>query len=139
MKALTGHGIRIKTACRVLRVTDRRFRAWRDRPMSQRQIRHEMLAETIANIHRSSRACYGVRRAHSELVHGLGVEVGRDQVALVLSRLGLRGISGTRKRYVPREHLITTENLVERNFTDTAPNQLWCTDITEHPTREGKA
>jgi len=97
-----------------------------------------MLAETIANIHRSSRACYGARRVHAELVNGLGMKVGRDQVALVMSRLGLRGISGTRKRYVNREHLITAEDLVQRKFTATARNQLWCTDITEHPTREGK-
>lgn len=37
-----------------------------------------------------------------------------------------------------REHLITAEDLVQRKFTATARNQLWCTDITEHPTREGK-
>ncbi len=35
-------------------------------------------------------------------------------------------------------HLITTENLVQRNFTATVPNQLWCIDMTEHPTTEGK-
>ena len=122
----------------MLRVTDRGYRAWRDRPMSQRTIRHEMLAETIANIHRASRGCYGARRVHVELVHGLGIHVGRDQVARVMVRTGLRGLAGTRKRYVNREHLVTTEDLVNRNFTATAPNQLWCTDITEHPTREGK-
>jgi len=138
VKALTGQGISIQTACRVLRVTDRGYRAWRDRPMSQRHIRHEMLAETIANIHQASRGCYGVRRIHAELVRGLGIQVGRDQVALVMQRTGIRGIAGTRKRYVNREHLITTEDLVQRNFTATAPNQLWCTDITEHPTTEGK-
>ncbi len=55
-----------------------------------------------------------------------------------MARTGLRGLAGTRKRYVNREHLVTTEDLVNRNFTATAPNQLWCTDITEHPTREGK-
>jgi len=138
VKALTGQGISIQTACRVLRVTDRGYRSWRDRPMSQRQIRHEMLAETIANVHQASRGCYGVRRIHAELVRGLGIQVGRDQVALVMQRTGIRGIAGTRKRYVNREHLITTEDLVQRNFTATAPNQLWCTDITEHPTQEGK-
>src|SRR5699024_3019763 len=68
----------------------------------------------------------------------LGIQVGRDQVGLVMQRTGIRGITGTRKRYVNRQHLITTENLVRRNFTATAPNQLWCTDITEHPTTEGK-
>src|SRR5690625_2621966 len=106
--------------------------------MSQRAIRHAMLAETIANIHRASRRCYGVRRIHAELVYGLGIEVGRDQVAAVMARAGIRGLSGTRKRYVNREHLLTTEDLVDRNFTASRPNQLWCTDITEHPTREGK-
>ena len=29
-------------------------------------------------------------------------------------------------------------DLVERNFARSGPNQLWVTDITEHPTREGK-
>ncbi|WP_084958976.1 IS3 family transposase [Thermoactinospora rubra] len=29
-------------------------------------------------------------------------------------------------------------DLVERAFTRTGPDQLWVTDITEHPTREGK-
>ncbi len=38
--------------------------------MSQRTICHEMLAETIANIHRASRGCYGARRVHAELGHG---------------------------------------------------------------------
>jgi putative transposase len=28
--------------------------------------------------------------------------------------------------------------LVERSFARSGPNQLWVTDITEHPTREGK-
>lgn len=119
-------------------MSDRGFRAWRERPISQRRIRHEMLAEAIANIHRSSRARYGVRRVHAEPVNGFGMKMGRDQVALVMSRQGLSGISGTRKQYVNREHLITAEDLVQRKFTATARNQLCCTDITEHPTREGK-
>lgn len=30
-------------------------------------------------------------------------------------------------------------DLVKRAFTQTEPNRLWVNDITEHPTREGKA
>src|SRR5690625_7692018 len=55
-----------------------------------------------------------------------------------MQRTRSRGRAGTRKRYVTRQHLITTEDLVQRNLTATAPNQLWCTDITEHPTTGGK-
>lgn len=71
-------------------------------------------------------------------MRGIGIHVGRGQVALVMSRTGLRGISGTRKRYVKRKHLITAPDLVSRQFTADAANQLWCTDITEHPTKEAK-
>ena len=30
------------------------------------------------------------------------------------------------------------DDLVRRRFVADAPNRLWLTDITEHPTREGK-
>jgi transposase InsO family protein len=36
------------------------------------------------------------------------------------------------------KNIATCEDLVQRNFTADAPNELWLTDITEHPTREGK-
>src|SRR5207248_788373 len=32
----------------------------------------------------------------------------------------------------------TCEDLVQRRFTATAPNELWLTDITEHATSEAK-
>jgi hypothetical protein len=34
--------------------------------------------------------------------------------------------------------IATTTDLVNRDFTATAANQLWVTDITEHPTREAR-
>lgn len=37
----------------------------------------------------------------------------------------------------PRPDLIA-KDLVDRDFAREGPNQLWVTDITEHPTREGK-
>jgi len=43
-----------------------------------------------------------------------------------------RGKNG--KRPGPPAH----DDLVRRDFTATGPNELWLTDITEHPTAEGK-
>ena len=37
-----------------------------------------------------------------------------------------------------KANMATTADLVERRFDRPAPDQLWVTDITEHPTREGK-
>jgi putative transposase len=41
---------------------------------------------------------------------------------------------GLNRRPGPPVH----DDLVERDFTAAAPNELWLTDITEHPTAEGK-
>jgi len=45
------------------------------------------------------------------------------------------------KRRAASRNLIadrTVSDLVNRDFTATGPNQLWVTDITEHPTKEGR-
>lgn len=41
---------------------------------------------------------------------------------------------GTGRKAGPPVH----DDLVQRDFTADAPNRLWLTDITEHPTSEGK-
>ncbi|WP_100522961.1 DDE-type integrase/transposase/recombinase [Mycobacteroides abscessus] len=56
-----------------------------------------------------------------------------------MKRTGLRGLPGVPRRRKPNnEYLFTSSDLVDRDFTATVPNQLWCIDVTEHPTREGK-
>ncbi|MEZ0054384.1 transposase InsO family protein [Mycobacterium sp. MAA66] len=55
-----------------------------------------------------------------------------------MKSIGIQGISGTRKRRINMDYVVTSEDLVNREFTATRANQLSCTDITEHPTREGK-
>ena len=56
---------------------------------------------------------------------------------MLMQRAGIAGRNGARKRRgVPGTP--TAEDLVDRKFLRERPNQLWLTDITEHPTREGK-
>jgi len=59
-------------------------------------------------------------------------------VKKIMRQLGIRGLPGPRKGIKNLKNAPTCEDLVQRQFTAAAPNQLWLTDITEHPTREGK-
>jgi transposase InsO family protein len=78
-----------------------------------------------------------VRRVHADLILGQGVVVGHLAVELLMRRAGIHGVSGRpRYRHVPG--VATAGDRVERQFHRDQPNQLWVTDITEHPTREGK-
>jgi putative transposase len=129
--------IPVEVACRVLDVSTSGYYAWRARPPSQRSIRHAWLTDLIVEVHQRSRGTYGALRVHAELRLGRGILVGHNAVALLMRRAGLAGATGRPKwRHAKLDQVAA--DLVDRNFTRTEPNQLWVTDITEHPTREGK-
>jgi putative transposase len=134
---MAGEGLPITVCCRVLGVSEAGFHMWRRRPPSARAVRHAWLTEQIRRVHADSRGTYGGRRVHAELTLGLGIQVGHGAVELLMHRAGLKGPPGTRRRR-PLHQTPTAADLVDRQFTRTAPNQLWVTDLTEHPTREGK-
>jgi putative transposase len=96
-----------------------------------------ILTDAIREIHAASRGVYGARRVHAELTLGRGLQVWHGTVSLLMNRAGLKGIGGHPKWRRPHPDLISTD-LVDRQFSRPGLNQLWVTDITEHPTREGK-
>lgn len=55
-----------------------------------------------------------------------------------VSVAGIRSTITTRKRKYAPARPPAHDDRVKRDFTATAANKLWLTDITEHPTREGK-
>jgi putative transposase len=68
---------------------------------------------------------------------GHGITVGHNSVAMLMRRAGLQGLPAG-KRWRARPDTPTVADLVDRNFAVVEPDALWVTDITEHPTREGK-
>ena len=124
--------------CRVLRVSRSGFYEFAGRPPSLRAVTDAALTSTITQVHAGSRATYGAPRVHAELRLGLGLACGRKRVARLMRTAGLVGVCHRRKHRrtgpLPAPH----EDLVQRRFTAEAPDRLWATDITEHPTAEGK-
>ena len=127
----------VRIACRLLEVTRSGYYAAVNRPPSARAIRHAWLTDLIGQIHAASRGTYGAPRVHAELRIGRGITVGHNAVALLMRRAGLRGLT-ERKRWRARPNTPSVADLVDRNFTVIEPDVLWVTDVTEHPTREGK-
>jgi putative transposase len=111
---------------------------WRRRSPSPRQLRFAWLTDLVRAIHADSRGTYGWRRVNAELTYGHGVIVNRKTVRKIMRAQGLHGLPGARKSFRGKANIATTADLVERRFDRPAPDQLWVTDITEHPTREGK-
>jgi putative transposase len=138
IESLTGQGIDVQRACVMLGVSSSGYYAWKGRPPSTRALRHLWLAGEITDVHKASAGTYGALRVTAELRYGRGITVGHNQVELIMRRLGVRGLP---TRRLPRGARLAKSNaldLVRRDFTAVVPDRLWMTDITEHPTREGK-
>jgi putative transposase len=105
---------------------------------ADREIRHLLLADAIADIHARSRGTYGMLRVRAALEIEQGLIVNKKLVWKIMRQLGLKGLPGPRKGIKNLKNAPTCEDLVKRKFTATRPNELWLTDITEHPTAEGK-
>ena len=138
IESLTGQGINVRHACRVLGVSESGYYAWKDRPPSATALRRLWLAGQITNVHRDSGGTYGSDRVTAELRHARAIVVGHNAVADIMRRLGLRGLPTRRLPKGAKVGDHRSLDLVRRDFVRAAPNELWMTDITEHPTREGK-
>lgn len=134
---MAAEGLPVDVCCRVLQVSPSGFYEWRGRPPSPRALRHAWLTDQIREVHAASHGTYGIARVHAELRLGRGILVGHNAVEMLMRHAGLRGLPGSR-RPRPKHQTPAADDLVNRNFTRSQPNQLWVTDITEHPTREGK-
>jgi putative transposase len=120
-----------------LEVSESGFYEWRNRPPSERSLRHAWLTELITEVHVASNGTYGARRVHAELTLGHGIAVGPGYIELLMRAAGVKGLPGN-KRERSKHQTPTATDLVDRKFTRDEPKKLWVADITEHPTREDK-
>ena len=137
VRELAADGVVVAVACRVLAVSTAGYYEWRERAPSARAVADQALSEQIVEIHAMSRGSYGAPRVHAELRLGQGVRCGRKRVARLMRSAGLHGIYRRRGRHA-RPAPAVHDDLVRRRFVADALDRLWLTDITEHPTREGK-
>lgn len=132
----------ISVLCEVLEVSpsgfhQRRQRTAKDKPERSRVSDDSLLAH-IKAIHAEVKGEYGWPRMWKELV-ARGVRVGKERVRKLMVQHGVR--ARHKRKYIAttnsKHGLPVAPNLLERNFTATAPNRVWTSDITYVATAEG--
>lgn len=129
----------VVTMCRVLGVSTSGYYKWRGQGPSARAREDARLTELIVQIHQDSRGTYGAPRIHAVLALKYGIRCSQKRVARLMRQAGLTGVHRRRLRGCTRRDPARPSypDLVLRDFTATAPNQLWVADITQHATGEG--
>ena len=125
--------------CRVLAVSESGYRAWTrgGTPDRTRLTEAQMLA-LIRAIHAALKGAYGSPRMVREL-RGRGVPASKERVERLMREHGIRARHKRRYQVTTdsKHHLPVAANVLNRDFTPSAPNQTWTSDITYLWTDEG--
>ncbi|MDM4143292.1 MULTISPECIES: IS3 family transposase [Mycobacterium] len=137
VKELAANGIHVAVTCRVLKLARQPYYRWLATPVTDAEYLEAHRANALFDAHRDD----------PEFGYRFLVEEARDAGQAMAERTAWRicadngwwSAFGKRKRGKngkpgPPVH----DDLVGRDFTADAPNQLWLADITEHRTAEGK-
>jgi putative transposase len=137
VRDLADDGIAVSVTCRVLGFSTQGFYKWLASPVSQRDWDDAHLLNAIIDIHRDDPE-FGYRFIADELeAAGHRASENRVQRLCALQKVCSTTVKRGRKSGKtpgPAVH----DDLVRRNFHAEQPDRIWLTDITEHPTGEGK-
>jgi len=128
----------IAALCRVMQVANSGYFAWLRRPESPRAAENRALLRCIKAAHAHSRRTYGRRRIHIQLQRD-GIACSRNRVGRLMRSEGLWGLRRRRFKATTnsRHSFPVAPNLLARNFTAPAPDQVWVSDITYLACAEG--
>jgi len=136
VRELAADGIPVAVTCRVLSLSRQPYYRWLKQPFTPSEVTRAYRANALHSAHRDDpefghRFLVGEARAAGwPMCERTAWRLCRDnRWWSVFGRK--RGRNG--KRPGPPVH----DDLVKRHFSAAAPNCLWLTDITEHPTGEG--
>jgi transposase InsO family protein len=124
--------------CRVLEVSRSGYYDWRSREPSARAQANQRLTDDIRRIHEDHKGRVGAPRVTRHLREE-GQRVGKNRVAHLMKSNGLRAKAAHKYKATTNSNhsLPVAPNLLEQDFSATAPNQKWVSDITYIATDEG--
>jgi putative transposase len=125
--------------CAALEVSSSGYTAWKrgGSPTRQRLTDAQMLAH-IQSIHREFKGAYGSPRMVREL-RARGYPASKDRVERLMRENGIHARHKRRFKVTTdsKHSLPVAPNVLDRNFTPSAPNTAWAGDITYIWTAEG--
>ena len=97
------------------------------------------LINEIKRIFQKNKSRYGVRRITAAL-RNKGIEVNHKKVHRIMKKLGLKGIRKKEKYHSYKGEIgHIAENIINRDFKATRPNEKWTTDVSQFNCPFGKA
>ncbi|WP_307220573.1 IS3 family transposase [Microbacterium sp. SORGH_AS_0888] len=135
-----GRPLGVEPICALLQVAPSTYYAARDRAPSARAVNDAVVMPELVRLWTENYCVYGVRKLWKAARRD-GIDIGRDQTGRLMRAAGIEGARRSKrvKTTCPDPAAARHPDLVKREFTATAPNRLWVTDLTFVPTWAGVA
>jgi transposase InsO family protein len=137
VRELAVDGIPVTVTCRVLKIARQPYYRWLEHPVTDAELAEAYLANALFDAHRDDPE-FGYRFLADE-ARDAGLVFADRTAWRICSNNGWWSVFGKRKRGKKAKVGVPAhDDLVRREFNAPGPNKVWLSDITEHPTREGK-
>lgn len=122
----------IEWMCRQLEISRAAYYKWLHREVPDAERKNIKLAELVKEYHERFHHILGYRRMTSWINHFNHTAYSKNRVHRIMKKLGIHSvIRKKKKKYTCPKPDETAENILQRDFYASAPNQKWATDVTE--------
>lgn len=136
MSELAASGIPVAVTCRVLMLARSPYYRWLADPVTDAELARAYRADALREAHRDDPQ-FGHRFLADE-ARGAGEPMATRTAWRICRDEGWWSVFGKKKGRAARPGPPVHDDLVRRLFGADVPDRLWFTDITEHPTAEGR-
>ena len=128
----TNNSWSIKWMCKHLGISRAAYYKWLHREIPEQEAENIELASLIKEYDERFHHILGYRRMTSWINHFNQTNYSQKRVHRIMKKLNIHSvIRKKKKKYKTSTAKAVTENVLQRDFYATAPNQKWATDITE--------
>ena len=129
----------MEISCEILGISRAAYYRWLSGKKCARELENEKVAELVEQIHTES-PDKGYRRIKDDLAHDHKMNVNEKRVLRICRSLDIKSTikyknNGCTRQAANPQHI--AENILNRQFHATMPNEKWLTDVTEFKWYEG--
>ena len=121
----------ISILCQILKVSRSGYYKWLNHKETQSERENKKIMEAMKELHKFHNGILGYRRMTIFLNRQFATNYNKKRIRRLMKILGIRSvIRRVRHSCTKAGDRFYAENILNRDFTATAPNQKWCTDVT---------
>ena len=118
--------------CKTLGVSHAAYYKWLNRDIPEEELENQKIAELIREYDDKFGHILGYRRMTLWLNHFNGTDYKTKRIHRIMKAIGVHSvIRRKRKKYIYTSPATVAENLLNRDFHASRPNEKWATDVTE--------